>query len=156
MAPRVGRRRSAMEQAVAAAQNWVEPSEFGRPALIASATRVDIPTVNKQRRKKAEADWQTEAWHHYNRCGELQYAATWMANSLSRIRIFAAEVGVDGRPGMPTANATAQAIAYRMFGGPIQRSQLLAQLGVHLTVPGDCFIVCESNVQSTDDDWFII
>jgi hypothetical protein len=152
-----GRREDSTETAVAAAHaNWVEPSTFGRQAIVASATRVDIPQINARRRKATEANWQAEAWHHYNRCGELQYAATWMANSLSRLRLYAAEVGEDGRPGKPADNAKAQKIAHQLFGGPNQAGQMLAQLGVHLTVPGDAFIVAESDPQSPQDDWYII
>lgn len=158
MARGIGRgRRDETETAVAAAHaSWIEPSAYGRQAIVASATRVDIPQANARRRKAAEADWQADSWHHYNRCGELQYAATWMANSLSRIRLYAAEVGDDGRPGKPAANVTAQKIAHQLFGGPSQAGQMLAQIGVHLTVPGDLFIVAESDPASPQDDWYII
>src|SRR4051812_26521157 len=87
-------------------------------ALTASAAVVDVEALAKRRKTPQEAEWQQEAWHHYNRSGELQYAAGWMANSLSRIRLYAAEVGEDGRPGKPTENETAKKIASEMFGGP--------------------------------------
>src|SRR3954451_896195 len=131
--------RDAAEQTPAQAA-WSEPPVYG---MVAAATRVDLkPTGAAAKKKSMQADWQQEAWHHFNRCGELQMAASWMANSLSRIRVFAAEIGEDGRPGDPTSNTTAQAIAAELFGGPGAAAQVLAALGVHLTVPGDCYVVC--------------
>lgn len=132
---------------------WVEPPLQG---MVASAARVEIKTAGANRKKKPQADWQTEGWHHFNRCGELQAAAKWMANSLSRIRLYAAEVGPDGRPGAPTTNVQAQAIASGLFGGPGAAAQVLAAIGVHLTIPGDCYIVCEEDLTSPEDDWYVI
>src|SRR4051812_22208738 len=92
-------------------------------ALTASGRVVEIGQLTKRRKLPGEQEWQKEAWHHYNRSGELQYAAAWMANSLSRVRLYASEVGEDGRPGKPTDNAKAKKIAAELFGGPAGATQ---------------------------------
>ena len=72
-----------------------------------------------------------------------------MGNSLSRVSIYPAEIGEDGRPsGTPTTDPKALQAAHDLLGGPSNQAQILQQVGVHLTVAGDCYIVGETPVGS--------
>ncbi|MFL6114748.1 MAG: hypothetical protein ACJ786_25855, partial [Catenulispora sp.] len=136
---------------------WESPGADDVPlSLTASARTTDLKVLAKRRKGPEEAEWQAEAWHHYGRSGELQYAAAWMANSLSRIRLYAAEVGEDGRPGKPTDNAKAKQIAADLFGGPALASQAMASLGVQLVVPGDCWVIIEEQPAGERDLWTVV
>jgi hypothetical protein len=89
-----------------------------------------------------QADWQAEAWDFYDTCGELRYAANWMGNSLSRASIYPADIGEDGQPtAKPTTDPAALAAAHDLLGGPSNAAQILAQVGVHLMIAGDCYVI---------------
>lgn len=117
--------------------------------LQSSAVRIDM------RRKPSapiQTDWQEEAWRHYDLCGELAYSAHWMGNSLSRATIYVADV-VDGQPAGPTEDPRAKAAADGLLGGPAHAAQILASLGVHLTIPGDVYVIGESPEDGGPDKW---
>jgi hypothetical protein len=126
--------------------------------LVASAARLDL---TKKPRGALQQEWQAEAWGFYNDCGELRYAANWFGNSLSRATLYPADVAEDGKPsGKPTENAAALAAAYDLLGGPTTQAQILAQVGVHLYVVGDCYVIGETPVDDDgqpvgEDEWFV-
>jgi hypothetical protein len=136
----------------------VEPDIVTPNALIASAARLDL---SKKPRGVIQADWQAEAWDFYDTCGELRYAANWMGNSLSQATIYPADIGPDGQPtAKPTTNPAALAAAHDLLGGPGNAAQILAQVGVHLTVAGDCYLIGETPVDQAgvplpDDEWYV-
>jgi hypothetical protein len=136
----------------------VEPDIVTPNALVASAARLDL---SKKPRGVIQADWQAEAWDFYDTCGELRYAANWMGNSLSQATIYPADIGPDGQPtAKPTTNPAALAAAHDLLGGPGNAAQILAQVGVHLTVAGDCYLIGETPVDQAgvplpDDEWYV-
>lgn len=75
-------------------------------SITAAATIVDISTSEGRtqfsKRKASAQGWQEEAWIYSDSIGEISYAFTVVANALSRVRIYAAEV-VD--PTSPPINA---------------------------------------------------
>jgi hypothetical protein len=136
----------------------VDPDVVSPNALVASAARLDL---TKKPRGALQQEWQAEAWGFYNECGELRYAANWFGNSLSRATLYAADVGEDGRPsGQPTEHPAALAAAYDLLGGPTTQAQILSQVGVHLYVVGDCYVIGETPVDDAgdpvgEDEWFV-
>jgi hypothetical protein len=136
----------------------VEPDVVTPNALVASAARMDL---SKKPKGAVQADWQAEAWDFYDTCGELRYAANWMGNSLSRATIYAADVDDNGQPtGTPTTNPRALAAAHDLLGGPSNQAQILQQVGVHLTIAGDAYIIGETPVDQQgiplpDDEWYV-
>jgi hypothetical protein len=135
-----------------------EPEIVSPNALVASAARLDL---SKKPRGAIQQDWQAEAWDYYDTCGELRYAANWMGNSLSRATIYAADLDDNGQPtGTPTTNPLALAAAHDLLGGPSNQAQILQQVGVHLTIAGDCYIIGETPVDQQgvplpDDEWYV-
>jgi hypothetical protein len=135
-----------------------EPDTVSPNALVASAARLDL---SKRPRGSIQQEWQEEAWRFYDTCGELRYAAQWMGNSLSRATIYVADVDEAGKPtGTPTQNPTALAAAHDLLGGPSNQSQILSQVGVHLTIAGDCYVIGETPVDQLgnplpDDEWYV-
>lgn len=136
----------------------VDPDVVTPNALVASAARLDL---TKRPRGALQQEWQAEAWGFYNSCGELRYAANWFGNSLSRATLYAADVDDAGKPsGKPTENAGALAAAYDLLGGPTTQAQILSQVGVHLYVVGDCYVIGETPVDGNgdpagEDEWFV-
>lgn len=127
--------------------------------LIASAARLDL---TKKPKGVLQQEWQAEAWDFYNESGELRFAANWFGNSLSRATLYPADVGEDGRPsGKPTQNAAALAAAYDLLGGPTTQAQILSQVGIHLFVVGDCYVIGETPENGPDgqpageDEWYV-
>lgn len=89
-------------------------------------------------------EWTTRAWSYYENVGEVRYAANFVANSLSRLRLVAAKTPsvtsdswepLEVKTG-PVADAVAQLRDPR--GG--QRG-LMRSLGLNLFVPGEAFIL---------------
>lgn len=104
--------------------------------MVASAMRYPGNTSRVYRRP---ADWQTEAWRHFDICGELRYACMWIGNVLSRTTLHPAKrSGNDLTPVTSGAPFTAME---ELFSGKEGQSQMLSAVGLHLTVAGECYLV---------------
>lgn len=80
---------------------------------------------------------QDRLWDFYETLEEYAAAVHWKSNLLSGIRLVAAEfIPGDDEPKILTAGPAADAIA-RFAGGPGGQTQLLAEMAIHLNVPGE-------------------
>src|SRR4051812_28003291 len=92
-------------------------------ALVASAARLRYDAAGSLKRVST-AEWQREAWTHYDDCGELRYVVTRTANALSRARLYVTELDETGRPEeQPPEQVRDNPAA--LFGGPAGQSELL-------------------------------
>ncbi|MFF1957969.1 hypothetical protein ACFVWX_13385 [Streptomyces sp. NPDC058220] len=109
--------------------------------------------------RQGDTAWQREAWYHYDACGELRSAVTWIANAVSRAELYAAEVDpATGMPTGPTDNAQAQAAVTRALGGAAMRAQLQYTMAVNWQVPGEIFVLVRPGTvtrrgESAPDEW---
>jgi hypothetical protein len=88
--------------------------------------------------------WQEEAWNYYDTVGELRYAVTYVANSLSRCQLMAASPGTPDDPTpIPMDVGPAVDAVARLAGGVVGQTQMLAAFGVTLSVPGIGYLVGE-------------
>jgi len=83
--------------------------------------------------------WQREAWRYYDSIGELRYAANWVGNVLSRVTLYAAKQV--GNQYVPNPKGDAADVLASFFGGSEGQSQALGQIGIHLFIAGECFLV---------------
>lgn len=94
--------------------------------------------------------WQKEAWDYYDIVGELHYAASFVGNCLSRVRLTVGlpdEDGVvgsafdeDGTPKHPDA-AEALALLRELRSDTAGESQILRAMGLNTFVAGECFLL---------------
>ncbi|MYZ35859.1 MULTISPECIES: hypothetical protein [unclassified Streptomyces] len=115
-----------------------------RPRVVLAAA---VPVTGPDARdawaaRQGDTAWQREAWYHYDACGELRSAVTWIANAVSRAELYAAEVDpATGMPTGPTDNAQAQAAVTRALGGAAIRAQLQYTMAVNWQIPGEVFVL---------------
>jgi hypothetical protein len=108
-------------------------------AVVSSAARLSsrLPRVWQPARS-----WQDSAWRFYDEVGEFRYASNWVGQVLSRAELHAAEKTRDGLRKVksgPAANAM-----NALFEGSQGQPAMLAALGLHLTVAGECYLVGRS------------
>ncbi|KAB7761189.1 hypothetical protein MMUC44124_00910 [Mycolicibacterium mucogenicum DSM 44124] len=116
-----------------------------RALTAASAPVTDVNQLFKSGIGGARKQWQDEAWEHYRCVGELRYYVGWRANSCSRIRFVASEIGDDGLPtgSIDEKNTEGQRFAEivkSIAGGALGQSQLVKRATEQLTVPGEHWI----------------
>lgn len=105
-------------------------------ALVASSVRYSGKTA---RIYAGPVAWQREAYRHYGICGEARYAANFFANTMSRATLFASRPQPDG--GFTEQGVEqSQAELSRIFG-PDTTPGMLAAIGLHLTIAGECYLV---------------
>src|SRR5262245_9173515 len=121
-------------------------------AVIASAARLG-EAVRIPKRQGTE-EWQAESWRMLDICGELRYAANWVANALSRVRLYP-EVTVDGGDEELT-EGPALDVLRSLFHGESGQSQMMADFGVHLTVPGEAYLFGVADDTTGRDEWAIL
>lgn len=122
----------------------------GPNGLVASAVRMTGRANGKPDKRLPKApSWYAQAWEYFDTIGEYRYAVTWVGNLLSRARL---EVWEDGKP---TTNPVALEALQSLFGGEEGQREMLRQLGTHLTVPGDCYILGE-DMGTEPDEWSVV
>lgn len=120
--------------------------EDGRPTQITAAAQIlhsqKIKRPGGKNQKKGSSQgWQSDTWSLFDEIGELWFAATWSANSLSRVRLIAAKLtDTDGEPDPVTEGPAAELVA-DFAGGAGGQAALLNRLGYHLSLVGDSYIV---------------
>lgn len=120
------------------------------PTLIASAARI---SRENYRVRPSQHDWQSLAWGFFDTVGELRYAAGWIGAAMSRVTLT-----VQQRTGIsyePVTDGPAVEALDQLFGGPTGQSQMLDVLGIHLTVPGESFVIGEPQGGDKPDQWFV-
>lgn len=131
-------------------RTWRRPRDLvaaqqGPRPLLASAVLV------KQSQLRAipeTRDWQVRAWEYYDLVGELRFAAQWISNALSRCRLYVGMPDDNGKAPDPigqddaeTADPRARMPLDELFGGTAGQPEMLARLAMHLTVPGESYVV---------------
>lgn len=110
--------------------------------MIASAALVNQAQLRTASRRE---DWQNDAWRMYDNVSELRFGVSWLANALSRSRLYIAnteEVGEDStaQPD-PVDDERVAAPLDELFGGRAGQSQMLSRMGVHLSIPGETYLI---------------
>jgi hypothetical protein len=109
-------------------------------SLVAAGAQITTKPGNKPRGGTVAQAWQDEAWYFYDTVGELAQACQWVANSLSRVDLDVMEVKADGSV-EPTTNPAALAALDALYDGDTGQSDMLATMGVHLSCPGETYLV---------------
>jgi hypothetical protein len=122
----------------------------GSPLPAFNALTASAKIVEPSRRLAPKYDsWQVQLWDYYDRLGEYADGVGWLAKTMSRVRLCAAEVVPGGdEPARIDTGPAAEAVE-RLAGGTAGQSQLMKEATIHLSVPGECWLVGE---QGVDED----
>jgi hypothetical protein len=133
----------------------MQTHQHGSRPMLASATLV---RQSQLRTTPAMQDWQARAWTYYDQVGELRFVAQWISNALSRCGLYVGVVPQDTGPGSPEPidvdDADDEAHDPRvklpldeLFGGMAGQSEMLSRFGLHLTVPGESYLIAWDDEQ---------
>lgn len=135
---------------------WYDVFRRSSPALTASAlppaavpeavTAAAHPPKGPQAQFLRHTDkWQNEVWAYYGNLGEFNFGVSWQASMLSRVRLRAAKLQPDvDEPEIQTEGPAAEMM--KTFGGGVSgQAQLMKRLTVQLQVPGECYLIGESD-----------
>lgn len=98
---------------------------------------------------------QKEAWQFYRALGEVQFAVgVWLAGCVSRVRLIAAELQPGGDEPVPLTEGPAVELVASLAGGIGGQTAMMKKLAVHLSVPGDSYVVGEDSTGSGNPEKF--
>lgn len=126
--------------------------------LKAAASRF-INRKNMRNTKAVNASWQDEAWTHFQITPEVHFAAQWMGNAMSGVRLFAGRRNPDGSVEEAPSNSRPAELVQAIAGGPDGQAEILRAYGVHLTVVGEGWTLIIPNQEAdsfADDDWRVL
>src|SRR5690554_4961551 len=98
--------------------------------------------------------WQQQLWDYYDRLGEFERGVSWRANTMSRVRLLAAELMPGGEEPQPVDTGPAAEAVERLAGGTGGQAQLMKELTIHLSVPGEGWLVGETSTDGIEH-WFV-
>lgn len=129
----------------------------------AAAKNYTIGGTMSQKPKESGEGWQSQGWGYYDTVPEFHYAVNWVGNLLSRARLI---VKKDGKVVSPEEDVVAAAALSGLFGGPDGQQEMFRQLGIHLTVAGEAYILglagglrskmAAGADYSSDDEWYVV
>jgi hypothetical protein len=138
-------------------------SGSGHTTVLASAAMV---SQSSYRDLPQTRDWQTRAWQYFDDTPELRFTVTWLANALSRARLYVGVPDPDGS-GAPDpvvtnedgesregVDARAQLPLDAMFGGQTGMSQALMRMAQHLSVVGETYLAGYTGTNG--DEWKVL
>jgi hypothetical protein len=137
----------------------------GRRNLTASATPINLTDRKQlQEQRVLRAGWQYEAWAYRRSIPEARFATNFLANCAKRMRVFAAAypatgetdgpVPLDQIKDIPPNVALAANSAIRALGNGRQAlGGLLHKLSNQVSVPGECWLVGQSDPLTGSEKW---
>lgn len=129
-------------------------AEPQQESLVASATRLPgTPTLDSITGRGGQP-WQEECWGHYRAIGEYHFAINWLGSMLSRARLFAAKYDENGHPKRVDGAAAEWMRAF--FKGPEGQAEMLKQVGIHLGVAGECYLIAYEDPNDRDEQWHVV
>lgn len=140
-------------------------------SIVTAASKQVSPTpdeVSQAHLKKAEG-WQSRVWELYDEIGEVRFASRFMGDAQSRLDLY---VGIRPSPkddpipldsdgdeelGYTNVEAAAADDALERLSSPLGgRREIQRAFGVHLFVPGECYLVGEpdpADYPDLDERW---
>src|SRR5688572_3913507 len=135
----------------------VKPEPQAPPSLVASAVRMGLKNDSWLGYRFADETWQIQGWEFYDTNGQLHNACDYIGAACSLVRIFVAEVDENGvRQGEVTGDDEVAALADNLFGGPAAKAEILRNLGVSLTVAGECYVIGRAARPGKHDKWMVL
>lgn len=143
-------------------------SPFRGASLISSAELLREPkrtTVDAKRRGQsrsqlsgllpAQQQWQLNAWGYYRTCGELRQGVRWLSNACSRATLKLGRVDPrgDGTPEPIDDRALIDRYLTSWAGGAEGQSELLGQMAIHATVPGEWYLIAYADPATGAEVW---
>ncbi len=129
-----------------------------RKSLVSSALRFRFDDSSYNFWRFRDEAWQRELWRLFRITPELRFAASWVGQCCSRVRIYVADVDELGRVQGETKNKNIQALSDTLLGGPASKAEHLRMMGIDLTVSGECYIIGQpGNMEAGNRDrWWIV
>lgn len=123
-------------------------------AIRAASSRVRLDVRGKVTGGGKRQEWQRDAWEYFDAIGEVKQAAYFLANVVSQVRLFIAEVPDDPEqepapaPAGTLGLAEAEEALDRLRRGSVYGGigGLLAESVLNLKVAGECFLIGEPEV----------
>jgi hypothetical protein len=126
-------------------------------SITASVASVQLEGTAWQQFRFGSQQWQTESWRLYDIIGQLHFIANWAGNSVSRCRLYVAEVDETGEAGEETTNPEIAALAAGPLGSGPAKDEALRLCGLNLYVPGEGYMVAEADAGDDGEDrWFVV
>lgn len=135
-----------------------EPPERprSRNSLVASALRFRFEDSSYGAWRFRDEAWQRELWRLYDITPELRFAASWVGQCCSQVRIYVAKVDELGRIQGEATDPKIAALSDTLLGGPKAKAEHLRMMGINLTIAGECYIVGRPDDLTGRDAWWIL
>jgi hypothetical protein len=141
-------RRTALRAAVAHA---------GTRTITAAVSRVDLEGASWKAYKFGDREWQDDAWRLYDITGQLRFVANWVGSCVSRCILRVHEIDEHGDVGAVVDDPEISQLAAGPLGLGDARAEMLRLLGIDLFVPGEAFMIAESEGASDGSDlWWVV
>jgi hypothetical protein len=119
-------------------------------SLVASAARIGKSGQRSYHRIAETIGWQSEAWRMYHIIGEFRYSCDFVGSMLSKAELFASVKKAGKRKQVKTGPAVE--IMEGLFIDDDGRTEMLRQIGIHMTVAGELYVVSYANPDEFGDD----
>jgi Phage portal protein len=119
-------------------------------SLVASAARIGKSGQKSYHRVAESIAWQSEAWRMYHIIGEFRYSCDFVGAMLSKAVLFASVKKAGKRK--PVKTGPAVEIMESLFNDDDGRAEMLRQIGIHMTVAGELYVVSYPNTEEFGGD----
>jgi hypothetical protein len=123
-------------------------------SLVASAIQYRLDDISYNTYRFRDETWQRELWRLYDIVPEFGYAARWVGNCCSQVRVYVAKVDKLGRVQGEATKPKVAALSDTVLGGPAARREHLRACGINLTVAGEFYFM--GRTESGKDKWYVL
>lgn len=111
--------------------------------VIASAVLVKPASLRRRAAANSPDAWQAQAWELYDDVSELRFGVTWLANAVSRARLFIGKIDPDGTDDPQPVEDDTGLIEplLELAGGQTGQAEMLHRMAIHLSIPGETYLI---------------
>lgn len=132
-------------------------SKQERRAVTAAVAKISMEGAAWRAWRFGDMAWQMDGWRLYDITGQLRFVANWAGNSISRCRLYVAEVDDSGEAGAEVKDEKIANLAAGPLGKGPAKAEAMRLLGINLYVPGEAYIIAEAEGGDDGEDrWFVV
>lgn len=133
-----------------------QAASVSNKSILASAAIYPVENFSWRNFRFNDSAWQSELWRLYDAIAQYRFLVDWVGAACGRVRVYAADVDVQGNIQQETKNLKVLEVANNLLGGEESKSECIRAMAINLEVAGEVWVIGRPNTVTDADEWMVV